>query len=76
MMAIQAETCNENVEQCCRKEGASAETFDLKQQLHKFNVISRSMPNIDSLCGLVVRVPGYRSRGSGSIPGDTTLSDK
>jgi hypothetical protein len=22
-------------------------------------------------CGLVVRVPGYRSRGPGSIPGDT-----
>jgi hypothetical protein len=25
----------------------------------------------DRLCGLVVRVPGYRSRGSGSIPGAT-----
>jgi hypothetical protein len=24
---------------------------------------------IDSLCGLVVRVPGYRSNGLGSIPG-------
>jgi hypothetical protein len=23
------------------------------------------------LCGLVVRVPGYRSRGPGSIPGAT-----
>jgi hypothetical protein len=24
---------------------------------------------LDLLCGLVVRVPGYRSRGPGSIPG-------
>jgi hypothetical protein len=26
------------------------------------------------LCGLVVRVPGYRSRGPGSIPGATRFS--
>jgi hypothetical protein len=26
---------------------------------------------LDRLCGLVVRVPGYRSRGPGSIPGTT-----
>jgi hypothetical protein len=25
----------------------------------------------DRLCGVVVRVPGYGSRGPGSIPGDT-----
>jgi hypothetical protein len=25
----------------------------------------------DHLCGLVVRIPGYRSRGPGSIPGAT-----
>jgi hypothetical protein len=30
----------------------------------------------DRLCGLVVRVPGYRSRGRGSIPGATRLSEK
>jgi hypothetical protein len=29
-----------------------------------------------SLCGLVVRVPGYRSRGPGSIPGAAKLSEK
>jgi hypothetical protein len=28
------------------------------------------------LCGLVVRVPGYRSRGPGSIPGTTRFSEK
>jgi hypothetical protein len=32
--------------------------------------------NGDRLCGLVVRVPGYRSRGLGSIPGSTTFSEK
>jgi hypothetical protein len=26
--------------------------------------------NVDRVCGLVVRVPGYKSRGPGSIPGD------
>jgi hypothetical protein len=30
----------------------------------------------DRLCGLVVRVPGYRSRGPGSIPGTTIFSEK
>jgi hypothetical protein len=28
------------------------------------------------LCGLVVRVPGYRSRDPGSIPGATRFSEK
>jgi hypothetical protein len=28
------------------------------------------------LCGLLVRVPGYRSRGPGSIPGATRFSEK
>jgi hypothetical protein len=31
---------------------------------------------LDSLCGVVVRVPGYRSRGQGSIPGATRFSEK
>jgi hypothetical protein len=30
----------------------------------------------DRLWGLVVRVPGYRSRGPGSIPGDVRFSEK
>jgi hypothetical protein len=30
----------------------------------------------DLLCGLVVRVPGYRSRGLGSILVATRFSDK
>jgi hypothetical protein len=31
---------------------------------------------VDRLCGLVVRVPGYRTRGLGSIPGATRISEK
>jgi hypothetical protein len=31
---------------------------------------------VDQLCGLVVRVPGYRSRGTVSIPGATRFSEK
>jgi hypothetical protein len=30
----------------------------------------------DRLCGLVVRVPGYRSRGLGSISGATRFTEK
>jgi hypothetical protein len=30
----------------------------------------------DRLCGLVVRGPGYRSRGPGSIPGAIRFSEK
>jgi hypothetical protein len=30
----------------------------------------------DRLCGLVVRVPGYTSKGPVSIPGATRLSEK
>jgi hypothetical protein len=38
--------------------------------------ISESLHSSDRLCGLVVRVPGYRSRGPGSIPGATRFSEK
>jgi hypothetical protein len=30
----------------------------------------------DRLCSLVVRVPAYKSRGPGSIPGNTRFSEK
>jgi hypothetical protein len=35
-----------------------------------------SMYNSDRLCGLVVRVLGYRSGGPGSIPGTTRKKNK
>jgi hypothetical protein len=31
---------------------------------------------LDHLCGLVIRVPGYRSRGLGSITGATRFYEK
>jgi hypothetical protein len=31
---------------------------------------------VDLLCGLVVRVPGYRPKGPGSIPEATRFSEK
>jgi hypothetical protein len=31
---------------------------------------------VDRLCGLLVRVPGYRSRGPGSISGAIRFSEK
>jgi hypothetical protein len=37
---------------------------------------SRCWVKADHLCGLVVRVPGYRSRGPRSIPGATRFSEK
>jgi hypothetical protein len=40
-------------------------------------IISQSLITLyDRLCGLVVRVPGYRSRGPGWISGTTTFSEK
>jgi hypothetical protein len=40
------------------------------------NVASSQFIYIDHLCGLVERVPGYRSKGSGSIHRATTFSEK
>jgi hypothetical protein len=36
----------------------------------------REISLCDRLCGLAVRVPGYRSIGPGSIPGATRFSEK
>jgi hypothetical protein len=38
-------------------------------------IFSTLKMEVDRLCVLVVRVPGYRSRGAGSIPGATGFSD-
>jgi hypothetical protein len=44
----------------------------------RFSALSSSLPrcspgthSVDRLCGIVVRVNGYRSGGPGSIPGTT-----
>jgi hypothetical protein len=47
----------------------------LKEEISDLKII----PSIyfpDRLCGLVVRVLGYRSGGPGSIPGTTRFSGK
>jgi hypothetical protein len=53
---------------------------NLAHDSNRFCAILRNfVPDIhfaDHLCGLVVRVPGYRSRGPGSIPGATISSEK
>jgi hypothetical protein len=38
--------------------------------VHRYKLIQ------DRLCGLVIRVRGYRSRGPGSIPGATRFSEE
>jgi hypothetical protein len=48
----------------------------MKQGRYKRTELILMKVNGDRLCGLVVRVPGYRSRGPGSIPGDTRFSEK
>jgi hypothetical protein len=41
-----------------------------------FDTVSEYPFAIDHFCGLVVSVPGYRSRGPGSNPGATRFSEK
>jgi hypothetical protein len=41
----------------------------------QMNLFSHSLFN-DRFCGLVVGVPGYRSRGPGLIPGAARFSEK
>jgi hypothetical protein len=46
-------------------------------QIQKYNTSNFKLPNITTFANnLVVRVPGYRSRGPGSIPGATRFSEK
>jgi hypothetical protein len=54
---------------CCQKSGQSVNLITF---LHLMTIIRMCVP----CCGLVVRVPGYRSKGPGSIPGSTNFSQK
>jgi hypothetical protein len=45
--------------------------FDSHTKFHDSIFRESSVAYIDRLCGLVVRVLGYRSGGPGSIPGTT-----
>jgi hypothetical protein len=49
---------------------------NIKVQTESLTVIPDIQLLVDRICGLLVRVPVYRSRGSGSIPGATRCSEK
>jgi hypothetical protein len=50
--------------------------FKFKHGARTASKLSAMNHDFDRLCGLVVRVPGYRSRGPGSIPGTITFFEK
>jgi hypothetical protein len=52
-----------------------AAQVDEKEYRIYFRKLEGKRP-LDRPCGLVVRVPGYRSRVPGSIPGDPRFSEK
>jgi hypothetical protein len=71
----------------CKKDTGSA----FQEQYHKEHTLLRGVSYgrvlsetylkrvifiAERLCGLLVRVPAYRSRGPGSISGDTRFSEK
>jgi hypothetical protein len=49
--------------------------FDADETILTMITISKTAAAGDRLCGLVIRVPGYRSKGPGSIPGATRFSE-
>jgi hypothetical protein len=55
---------------CTARVGRGKVLFDKQMYFYQFLLL------MFSLCGLVVRVPGYRSRGPGLIPGATRFSEK
>jgi hypothetical protein len=47
-----------------------------KENKYKLIKFSHQYHEMDRLCGLVVRVPRFKSRGPGSIPGATRFSEE
>jgi hypothetical protein len=47
-----------------------------KELIGKTRIFPFPKNRVDHLCGLMVRVPGYKSRGFGLIPGATRFSEK
>jgi hypothetical protein len=45
-------------------------------EVHSTSLFRFLVPEMDRLCRLLVRVPGYRSRAPGSIPGTTRFCEK
>jgi hypothetical protein len=47
--------------------------FRIQNLTPRYGYLRKERQNCDRLCGLVVRVLGYRSGGPGSIPGTTAV---
>jgi hypothetical protein len=60
----------------CKQVFANASFYDSVNLNWKYAFPKSKIEHCDRLCGLVVRVPGYRSRGPGSIPDTTSFSEK
>jgi hypothetical protein len=58
------------------KSEAEQSTITRKSTRRRFLINRTIETKLDRLCGLVVRVPGYRSGGPGSIPDATTFPEK
>jgi hypothetical protein len=58
------------------KEGCGSEAAVLAMVVVIICIIDCNMKSNDRLCGLVVRFPGYRSRGPSSIPSATRFCEK
>jgi hypothetical protein len=58
------------------KEECDSKRADLSVIMMMMMILFYLRPFLDRFCGLVVRVPGYRSRAPGSIPDATTFSEK
>jgi hypothetical protein len=52
------------------------QTVTVKAQERNNTHLRLILGSYDCLCGLVIRVLGYRSRGPGSIPGTTRFFEK
>jgi hypothetical protein len=59
-----------------RKKNVTKDRLGEMREVKKMHVFGALIRVVDRLCGLVVRVPGYRSGGPGSHTGATRFSEK
>jgi hypothetical protein len=76
------QTCRDNVHSCALALSAAlgfllTQVQNREEGLASFELdLYPEVAEVDRLCGPVIRVPGYRSRGPRSIPGATRFSEK
>jgi hypothetical protein len=63
------------VAKLCDYETTRPKRYSMFLNLQYHSKLDKMISQKDRLCGLVVRVPLYRSRGPGSIPGTTRFSE-